>query len=136
MLSCALPASSCPRGALDLGLCPPAHWAPGPAPLELRFLPAQLPLPGAASELLPAARPMLQPFRELGQCVANLPGAQVLCYCPWEPEGILAPPGILPELPASAFLSGKIGEASAPPFLGFPVLGALARALARLLVVG
>ena len=52
---------------------------------------------------------VLQPFRELGPSMWRaLPGAQVLCYCPREPEGIPAPPELLLELPVRAFLSGKM----------------------------
>ena len=36
LLSCALLASTFPEGAPDPGLCPPAPWAPGPAPLKSR----------------------------------------------------------------------------------------------------
>ena len=52
----------------------------------------------------------LQPFRELGWwCVVRSPlGRSSSVSAPGRPEGIPAPPEILPELPASAFWSARL----------------------------
>ena len=123
------PASACPVGSTDPGLCPPVPWAPGPALLQ--SLPGRASPPAAPSSLSclwaapgPAGQ-ALQPFRELGHGCGHSPRGRCLLVPPgaW---GHPCPPGILPELPASTFLSGKVGAAPAPPGLGSPTLGALA----------
>ena len=132
LLSWALWASACPGGRPDPGLCPGALCSRACA-VGFALRPGSLlsmeprPSPLSCSWVQPCT---LQPFREFG---ALSPG----CRCLLVSQGAWGhprPPGILPEVPASAFPSGKIGEAPASLGRGFPVLGTLAAALARLLV--
>ena len=129
-LSWALPASACPGGGGILG-CVPAPCAPEPALVDSRSRAAQPPPRSrrpSPSELLRVPPCALQP---LGSS-AHSPGAQLLCYCPREPEGIPALLGPAPT-PCEPLSPGKVGAAPAPPGRGSPVLGTLAPASARLL---
>ena len=122
------------RGRRDPGLCPgalcsgacavgfalPGRAAPSaeppPEPLQLLRVP-----PG------PAVRAAA--LRELGA----LSWVRSCCYCPREPEGILALLGPAPT-PREPLSPGKVGAAPASPGRGSPVLGTLAPASARLLL--
>ena len=94
-----------PGGRSDPGLCP---WCPVLLVCAVGFLSraAQPPPrsclepPGAAPEARGARS---SPFLLGGRCVAHWPGAQFLCQRPREPGGSTAPPGVLLQLPVSAF---------------------------------
>ena len=104
-------------GDLGSGACAAGIVLPGPrSPLRAELLPESQP------ELLPRPPCALQPFTEISRGVwGALPLLVNLGT-----GGSTAPPGILPELPVSAFLSGKIGKVPASLGLGFPVLEVLA----------
>ena len=72
--SWALPASACPGGAQDRGLCPPAPWAPAPQP----------PPCGAAARAAPGAPPGAPALYPLGPRGAGRPppGAPPLVVTP------------------------------------------------------
>ena len=128
-LSCALPASGCPRGSAGLWAVSPGTLGSGAWPLELcsrgRAAPSSL------SRCLSCSRGCLRasssPFQPRAHSVWHgLPrGAPPLLVTP-EPGGSTAPSGILPEFPVSTFPSGKIFKVPASPRLGFSVLEALA----------
>ena len=130
MLSWALPASACPGGRPDPGLCPGMLCSSACAvgfPLPATQLPPWH-CRSSPSELLPVLPCTLQP---LGSS-AHSPGAQVSVSVPGSPRA--SPPSwVLLQLPASPFPPGKVGAAPAPPGRGSPVLGTLAPASARLL---
>ena len=132
-LSWALPASACPGGGGILG-CVPAPCAPAPALVDSRSRAAQPPPRSRRPSLSELLRVLLGPavraaaLRELGA----LSWARSCCYCPREPEGILALLGPAPP-PCEPLSPGKVGAAPAPPGRGSPVLGTLAPASARLL---
>ena len=107
---------ACPAGIVLLGPRSPIRTEPLPK------LPPKL-LPGPAS---------------LGSSPLRTSAHRVWHALPWVHHLLVTPgtwgptaprPGILPELPALAFPSGKVGEAPASLDLGFPVLGALAAPL-------
>ena len=112
-----------PHGASSSARAPPScsrgraapSAEPPPEPLQLLRVP-----PG------PAVRAAA--LRELGA----LSWARSCCYCPREPEGILALLGPAPT-PREPLSPGKVGAAPASPGRGSPVLGTLAPASARLL---
>lgn len=98
------------------------------------------PVPWALGPALLGSTPrtlghVLQPFRKLGCGVGAPPGTGALLVAPGA-GGHPRPAGILPQLPASAFPSGKVGDAPAPPGRlscpGGPHPGALARLLGGL----
>ena len=113
------------------GLEAPSMRSRHPSPSELLWV---LQLRGPCSSVGPAAPWALQSFRELGRGVwCSLLGAQVSVSVPGSPRA--SPPSWRPApTPCSAFPPRKIGEAPASPGQSFPVLGALALALARHLV--
>ena len=105
-LSWALPASACPGGGGILG-CVPAPCAPGPVLLYSRSRPTAPsaeppPEPLQLLRVPPGPAVRAAALRELGA----LSWARSCCYCPREPEGILALLGPAPP-PWSPFPPGR-----------------------------